>query len=311
MYFSSLNYNLLFILTLFNPLLSLLIGDSVFNMTDNYINNIQLNSSNNFSIKLNLNIEEKDYIYLSLISYEKLNFTIITNIINNNFINGITINSISKEISNPKIESGEQPFISISSVDNQTNMIQIIHIKNNSHSQYYNFDKGDDETVKINKNYYNLVKFLKNDEKKINVEIKFKDNLKNNIYYGIVRLLSKDKNYIPIVNSFKKVGLIDNYDLSEVKKKEKIIKIKDIEENSDTNIHKAFILSIDSRATINNDYSVIINEDIMNKFLLGSIIVALIFAVITFFLIRRKQNIREKKTGEEFLEEKQEEEKET
>ena len=49
----------------------------------------------------------------------------------------------------------------------------------------------------------------------------------------------------------------------------------------------------------------------MNSFLLGSIIVAFIFAVITFFLIRRKQNVGEKKTGVEFSEEKQEEEKET
>jgi len=38
------------------------------------------------------------------------------------------------------------------------------------------------------------------------------------------------------------------------------------------------------------NYEVIINNDVMNVFLLISIGVGLVFAIITFFLIRRKQN---------------------
>ena len=207
------------------------------------------------------------------------------------------------------IKNGDKPYISISS--EKDNTIQIIHIKNTTDSLYCKVKEDDDETIKIKKKYYNFVKFI-GDDKTIKVDIKFKDNLKNNISYGIVRLLSKNEKYIPRVETFKEKGLIDKYD-NEKMKKEKTITIKKInheKDDEDNGIYTAFILSINSSATF-KDYSIIINEDIMNNFLLGSIIVALIFAVITFFLIRRKQNVGEKKTGEEFYEEKQEEEKET
>ena len=86
------------------------------------------------------------------------------------------------------------------------------------------------------------------------------------------------------------------------------LEIKDIEiGKKDNKKNTAFICSIQTNETIEN-YSVIINKDIMNNFLIGSIILALIFAVITFFLIRRKQNIT-KHVGDDFYDEKLEEEK--
>lgn len=303
MYFSSLYIKLLFILTLYNSFLSLLIGDSDI-IEDNFIDIISLNSSN--SVKINLKLENNDVIYLSLISLNNSNFNINSNI---NFFDNIT-NSISKELNKSMIEDDDKPFINISS--NVDNTIQIIHIKKNSYSSYRNVTEGDDETIKIDKKYYNFVKFL-DDDKKIQVEIKFKDNLENNIYFGIVRLLSPDIKYIPRVESFNKTGLISDFESKKVKKKDKICEIKNIkynEEDKKKGIYTAFVLSINTTAKIKHDYSIIINEDVMNTFLFGSIIVALIFAVITFFLIRRKQNVGEKKNEEEFLEEKQEEEKE-
>ena len=309
MYSSSLNYKFVFILTLFNTFICLLDSGSnlLADIEDNYIGDIVLNSSEPFTI--NLDLKEKELIYLSLISYDKSNFTIIDTNIKFQTNASNTTNSYLREIDISMIKNGDKPYISISS--EKDNTIQIIHIKNTTDSLYCKVKEDDDETIKIKKKYYNFVKFI-DDDKTIKVDIKFKDNLKNNISYGIVRLLSKNEKYIPRVETFKEKGLIDKYD-NEKMKKEKTITIKKInheKDDEDNGIYTAFILSINSSATF-KDYSIIINEDIMNNFLLGSIIVALIFAVITFFLIRRKQNVGEKKTGEEFYEEKQEEEKET
>ena len=309
MHSSSLNYKFVFILTLFNTFICLLDSGSnlLANLEDNYIGDIVLNSSEPFTI--NLDLKEKELIYLSLISYDKSNFTIIDTNIKFQTNASNTTNSYLREIDISMIKNGDKPYISISS--EKDNTIQIIHIKNTTDSLYCKVKEDDDETIKIKKKYYNFVKFI-GDDKTIKVDIKFKDNLKNNISYGIVRLLSKNEKYIPRVETFKEKGLIDKYD-NEKMKKEKTITIKKInheKDDEDNGIYTAFILSINSSATF-KDYSIIINEDIMNNFLLGSIIVALIFAVITFFLIRRKQNVGEKKTGEEFYEEKQEEEKET
>ena len=309
MHSSSLNYKFVFILTLFNTFICLLDSGSnlLANLADNYIGDIVLNSSEPFTI--NLDLKEKELIYLSLISYDKSNFTIIDTNIKFQTNASNTTNSYLREIDISMIKNGDKPYISICS--EKDNTIQIIHIKNTTDSLYCKVKEDDDETIKIKKKYYNFVKFI-GDDKTIKVDIKFKDNLKNNISYGIVRLLSKNEKYIPRVETFKEKGLIDKYD-NEKMKKEKTITIKKInheKDDEDNGIYTAFILSINSSATF-KDYSIIINEDIMNNFLLGSIIVALIFAVITFFLIRRKQNVGEKKTGEEFYEEKQEEEKET
>jgi hypothetical protein len=309
MYSSSLNYKFVFILTLFNTFICLLDSGSnlLADIEDNYIGDIVLNSSEPFTI--NLDLKEKELIHLSLISYDKSNFTIIDTNIKFQTNASNTTNSYLREIDISMIKNGDKPYISISS--EKDNTIQIIHIKNTTDSLYCKVKEDDDETIKIKKKYYNFVKFI-GDDKTIKVDIKFKDNLKNNISYGIVRLLSKNEKYIPRVETFKEKGLIDKYD-NEKMKKEKTITIKKInheKDDEDNGIYTAFILSINSSATF-KDYSIIINEDIMNNFLLGSIIVALIFAVITFFLIRRKQNVGEKKTGEEFYEEKQEEEKET
>lgn len=309
MHSSSLNYKFVFILTLFNTFICLLDSGSnlLDNLADNYIDDIVLNSSEPFTI--NLDLKEKELIYLSLISYDKSNFTIIDTNIKFQTNASNTTNSYLREIDISMIKNGDKPYIIISS--EKDNTIQIIHIKNTTDSLYCKVKEDDDETIKIKKKYYNFVKFI-GDDKTIKVDIKFKDNLKNNISYGIVRLLCKNEKYIPRVETFKEKGLIDKYD-TEKMKKEKTITIKKInheKDDEDNGIYTAFILSINSSATF-KDYSIIINEDIMNNFLLGSIIVALIFAVITFFLIRRKQNVGEKKTGEEFYEEKQEEEKET
>ena len=309
MYSSSLNYKFVFILTLFNTFICLLDSGSnlLADIEDNYIGDIVLNSSEPFTI--NLDLKEKELIHLSLISYDKSNFTIIDTNIKFQTNASNTTNSYLREIDISMIKNGDKPYIIISSEND--NKIQIVHIKNTSDSLYYKVKEDDDETIKIKKKYYNFVKFI-GDDKTIKVDIKFKDNLKNNISYGIVRLLSKNEKYIPRVETFKEKGLIDKYDNEKIKK-EKTITIKKInheKDDEDNGIYTAFILSINSSATF-KDYSIIINEDIMNNFLLGSIIVALIFAVITFFLIRRKQNVVEKKTGEEFYEENQEEEKET
>jgi hypothetical protein len=62
-----------------------------------------------------------------------------------------------------------------------------------------------------------------------------------------------------------------------------------ISKKNDLKPYFAFIFSIDSENKIDN-YSFAINSEIINVFLIVSIVIALVFAIITFFLIRRKQS---------------------
>ena len=68
----------------------------------------------------------------------------------------------------------------------------------------------------------------------------------------------------------------------------------------------AFIFSIDKEDKLVGNYYFTINSEIINLFLIISIVVALVFAVITFFLIRRKQTSQESSNleGEDSKEEK-------
>ena len=118
----------------------------------------------------------------------------------------------------------------------------------------------------------------------------------------------KDINYIPRAFNFEARN--ESLEIHKDLEKENIIKFEKsyIEEDENNNKNFAFVFSIESDENI-DEYTVIFNKDIMNKFLIGSIILALIFGIITFFLIRRKQ-VMTKSIGDDFYDENTEEEKE-
>ena len=281
-------YKYYLVIILFNLFLSLSINDSI-EISENILTNITLNeSSPNFTF----NIDTSKGNYISLFSLSGVDFNVTINEIN---LPEKVTKSFQTTISNT---NGNPITINLSSKEN--NIIEIIIVKNETKYKYFEI-KNEDQNYKIN-NYYNFVKFL-DDDKRIKVEIK---DLKvmGLCHCGIVQLATKKINFIPPVTNFK----------NELKKE----KNKNISEEFDFEIgtikydknpkkeNSAFICSIETDEEI-KEYTVIINKDIMNKFLIGSIVVALIFAIITFFLIRRKQNIT-KSIEDDYYEEKTEEE---
>lgn len=120
---------------------------------------------------------------------------------------------------------------------------------------------------------------------------------------------SNDTNYIPRASNFKDVKS-ENLSKSIDFENDNTLNnnyIKDIEKSE----YPALIVSIEAENKTSINYYVIINpkEYLMNIFLIGSICIALVFAVIAFFLIRRKSSMGTK-PSEDFYENKSGEEKE-
>ena len=87
----------------------------------------------------------------------------------------------------------------------------------------------------------------------------------------------------------KEIGNLTEHNITNVEFEEKIVNKfpkKDIREPYKPVL--AFIFSVDVNTKQTFSYS--INSEIINIFLIVSIVIALVFAVITFFLIRRKQS---------------------
>jgi hypothetical protein len=185
--------------------------------------------------------------------------------------------------------------IALSSTSSTETIVQIFKVINN---EYRNITEKNKE--KININSKNFIKFLDKKETRIKVEINFKTEIDDEIAYGIISLPTNKTQFLPTSFSFNKTY--------EEIKKESHSKIKEIEIQEEVKKmndyygmqHFAFIFSIKN----NKEYEIRINYDIMDIFLICSIILALIFAVITFFLIRIKQPTQ--KTND-FYEEKKEE----
>ena len=132
----------------------------------------------------------------------------------------------------------------------------------------------------------NIIRFLDKEEKKIRCHIKLNDKIDEEIAYGFIDLPTDQIKFMPQAFLLKDSNIF-NYQNITLKNFSKEYTItEDIPDYSYTK--KAFICSFKTQS----DYTITINEDEkMTYFLIGSIVLALIFAIITFFLIRRKQNI--------------------
>jgi uncharacterized membrane protein len=143
----------------------------------------------------------------------------------------------------------------------------------------------------------NFIIFLENENSTETFDMKFKFNEGNNIIgkkatYGFLYLPNENNQYLALGKHYKKLT-IGNLSEHTIDKLEFELKAKHIyykKQNQDAVKTKfAFIFSIDSDKMVGT-YSFSINSEIINIFLIVSIVIALVFAVITFFLIRRKQS---------------------
>ena len=275
-----------------NSISSMLTDDpEIIDIEGNIIVNFSLNA--NESKTLNLSYNKNSNNYVSFLSLDNLKFNLEST--------KTELNSKDKTLSEIEVKNLAEGDLLVNITSEKDNRIEVINIINDSQTSYFEITTDD---KKFNKKNYNFVKFLENKDR-LKVEINFKKEYEGKLHYGIVHLASKNISYIP--RAFYFGNRIKNKKEEDLKK-DMSFTFKDIEiSQKDNKKETAFICSIQTNETIEN-YSVIINKDIMNNFLIGSIILALIFAVITFFLIRRKQNIT-KHVGDDFYDEKSEEEK--
>ena len=291
----------IYILILFNNILSYIIEEpnnqNTFNSNTSFLsqnqsqlteektidigeNSLQkINLTNKTILKLKYNGKnEKDMIFFSILSLDKnKNITIESD---NPKIN-MKSNYYQIEI-NPKINPNPIINLICENCDNSTE-VEVSSVVNYTYSIYRNIDEKDESEVKIENN--NFIKFISKGNK-ITVDIYFNEAYNDEVYYGIVHLPTKNTKYIPMANNFKEIKgtKIDN-------KKEINIKYENISNNEGTiKKYTAFIFTIkNENKTIK--YTVIINKfEPMNVFLIVSLSLAFVFAIITFFLIRRKQS---------------------
>ena len=299
------------LLTLFNALLSLSINkdnyeleETIFdyNISDNFINTIDLKKDIN--IALNVSYTFGKNLFLSIKTLNNKAFNVSCSDIKE--LNKEDTKEFIKTIDMLTFKKDELLAIDIGS--KEENSIEIINIVDEDKNKYY-LIKEIDKTYTINNS--NFVYYIKNNEienKKLVIKLKFKDEINAKMYNSLIRLSSNNIDYIPRVFNFDKSLYLEE----DFKGKEKTIEVSEDKGNKKLDI-VAFIFSIDPESIV-DEYSVTLSieekNDIMNEFLIGSIILALIFAVITFFLIRRKKNINEKNVDDDFYKEENKEEEE-
>ena len=299
------------LLTIFNAFLSLSNKDNYelqeticdYNISDNYIKTIKLTKGQN--ITLNVSYTYGKDLFLSIKTLDDKSFNLLCDDIE--IVNINDTKEFKSKIDKVYFHENQLFIIEISS--KEANTIEIINIVDEDKNKY-SLIKKKNNTYTISD--YNFVYFIESNkiENDTKVLVKFKDKIQASLYYSLIKLSSKDADFIPRVFNFDKTMYSKEENFND---KEKTIefnadnKTKGIENCNNI----AFIFSIKPVSNV-NEYNVTINEeikdDIMNEFLIGSIVLALIFAVITFFLIRRKKNINEKKTEEDFYKEENKEE---
>ena len=163
-------------------------------------------------------------------------------------------------------------------------------------TDYLMFDYKIDSKIEVERN--NFVIFLDDSNpteiKEFEMKFKFKDIKNQNGTFGFLYLplkgneslvLGKHYNKDDIGNKLEKLTFTDNEFQLIVNNSYYKGKMSKPENKN----YFAFIFSIDKEDKLVGNYYFTINSEIINLFLIISIVVALVFAVITFFLIRRKQ----------------------
>ena len=201
-------------------------------------------------------------------------------------------------VTSDKINENQPEILNITAEENSTVEITSVRLKDTTKGLYvyqlieYNIDTE----IKVKNNSF--VIFLNDDIEKFDMKFKFNsiNEIKDKkIYYGFLCLPTKKPEYSVYLaqgkNYIEKTSNLTWKTYSNVEFEEKVInkyyKNKVSTEEKKPNL--AFIFSVDSSTEL-NEFTFSINSEIINIFLMVSIIIALVFAVITFFLIRRKQS---------------------
>ena len=171
--------------------------------------------------------------------------------------------------------------INLKLTPNKDVQIEITNIIQDKFMEYQEISYAQNNVTKNN-----FVLFLNDTKNKYKVSIKFnKDSKPISCYYNLLRLPTNDFNYILPASKYNKKNNQCKEDYE--------FRIGDIKGEDKNKKHSAFIFSIEENKLYN--YSVTINitqvDEAMTIFLYISIGLAGVFAVITFFLIRRKQSI--------------------
>ena len=171
--------------------------------------------------------------------------------------------------------------INLKLTPNKDVQIEITNIIQDKFMEYQEISYAQNNVTKNN-----FVLFLNDTKNKYIVSIKFNENSKpTSCYYNLLRLPTNDFNYILPASKYNKKNNQCKEDYE--------FRIGDIKGEDKNKKHSAFIFSIEENKLYN--YSVTINitqvDEAMTIFLYISIGLAGVFAVITFFLIRRKQSI--------------------
>lgn len=285
---SRLNLNKIFLLLiLFMKIVSYLeeviilgeLGDNNFS---------KYNVTKNYEQQLNF-MEKNESLYISILNVKndaKINIVNTKNssLIEKDFQKGnrlVLLNIKEQSLSS----ENEEGYITFNVSDDIK--IEVTSVRQDKNTKYKKIDYQLDQEIKV-KDYNNFVIFLDDEDvEKFEMKFSFKDDIKSEeICYGFIKLPFDKTEYIPIGKNYKelkceKVGesskqlTVDNpfYEKSK----------------DDLKPYIAFIFSINKSDELIQEFSFTINSEIINVFLIVSIVIALIFAVITFFLIRRKQ----------------------
>ena len=177
--------------------------------------------------------------------------------------------------------------------------VEISGVLKRSTAEYEMFDYKIDSKIEVGRN--NFVIFLDDisgtgkDVAKFEMKFKFKDKIVNqNATYGFLYLPVKKNESLVLGKHYNKNDTGNKLNNIKFNKTEIELTINNWYYNGnmsqpENKPYFAFIFSVDSEANLVETFYFTINSEIINLFLIISIVVALVFAVITFFLIRRKQ----------------------
>ena len=266
---------------------------SVIYLTDNEMRVLNLSKDDNLEIHFN---KKEGQHFIRLFSQNGTNIKIQS--LNSKLADIINIEKqyIDINISSSEFNESNGFINMIVNQDNTHVEISSVVLQNTTGGGIYAYQNKTysiDTEEKVESN--NFVIFLDNgqDYEKFDMKFKFNDSeVKNkNATFGFICLPNKSPEYIPLAKHIKniEIGNLTDHNISDIEFEQKIINKFPKKENRETNKPVlAFIFSVDIDKRQYFSYS--INSEIINIFLIVSIVIALVFAVITFFLIRRKQS---------------------
>jgi len=279
-----MSFNLLLIL--FSAYTSLLLDglnselkDHDLNMTETKLSYINIETNQTKTIQLYNWKKENKKVYVSFVVLNDTTIKVKSNV--NKILDGKNEFHDNPLLIKYNTSDYKEDNINIILSPNINATIEITNIIQEELMQYQTISLSENS---VNKN--NFVLFLNDTKNKYKLSIKFKEDSKpNKCHDALLRLPTSDSNYILPASNYNNENnkCKDNYEF-----KIGDIKSKDINKN-----YPAFIFSIDEEKYYNYNVTITITQEdeAMNIFLYISIGLAGVFAVITFFLIRRKQSI--------------------